>query len=143
MKAHKKADVGYITNYTVANPAAGAGFVVNAPVGMIWRINSLRFQLVTSVVVANRTVLVQVFDGADELGSIISTYVHPASITAVYSLVDGQIFPTALFSSNVGIPWNGRVWVDSGYGLRILVAFMDGADQITDIRGRAEAWFAD
>lgn len=143
MKIHKRADVGYITNFTVANPAAGAGFVVNSPVGIMWKINSLRFQLVTSAAVANRIVLIQVFDGTDELGSIITPMMQPASIGWTYNLVDGLTSTGTVAMWNVSMPWRGEVWINWGYGLRILVDNMDAADQITNIRGRAEAWCAE
>lgn len=140
MSTHKKAQVGLINNYSVANPGAGLGFVVQPPVGEQWLLHSVTFLFTTSAAVANRGVFWTLYDGTQDLGICFTNFIHAASIAVTYSLVRKSV--------NVARQGFGRVedglpddcWINQGFYLRVSVDNIDVADAITNIRGRCEEW---
>jgi len=143
MKIHRRAEIGLFTSIAIASPAAGALFNVLPPTNVIWKLNSLQFMFVTSVAVADRLLRVDLFDGANTIGTIWSTFVHSAGVTRIYNLVDGFTGIPYSIGEYVQFPWRSEIWLNSSFYLQITALNIQAADQFSEIRGRAEAWIDD
>jgi len=124
---------GTVRSITVTTPAAGAQFSLTVPAGVTWILNSVRAQLVTSAVVANRTPDLQVKDAS---GNIVMDAVAGTSQTA--SATDAWVWGPGLFTSttlrqsdSVGIPTGMRL--NAGWVLQMNVFNMDVGDQWSQI----------
>lgn len=67
-----------------AAPVAGADWTYTVPAGQSLSVETLQFSLVTGVTVANRTVMVIIDDGANELWRWVSPVVQAATTTVEY-----------------------------------------------------------
>lgn len=118
----------------VADPAAGANYSVsNTGLGP-WRILSLAFQLVTSAVVANRALSLEVDDGTDTFLRLPAGAVQAASLTVRYGAADGLTGATAVGSvTTVALP-NGGAFLEQGWRLRTVIDNLDASDQLSKLR---------
>lgn len=133
----------------VIRPAAGANLVITGPGRGVWRVESLRFDLVTSAVVANRTVNVVVDDGATEVWRTSAALVQPAGQTVHYCAAPGLDTGGPLATTQrMPLPREGAVLL-AGWRLATTVDLLDVGDQITAIgvlvqefpSGPGPAWY--
>lgn len=102
-----KAPVSYYKVVPVAQPAVGTEFTLTAPGGEYWRVVSLRFTLVTSAAVANRTPRLRVSDGTDVYASHGPVAVQAAGVTLAYSAHEGSAVRAAI-GGEAGLSWPTR-----------------------------------
>jgi hypothetical protein len=131
-----------ITALETTDPAAGAQWSFTVPAGKVWRVVSLRAQLVTDATVANREVTLLVRDvAANVRGSFPATTVWPASQNATITWGAGLAAYAAPATSNtrvVGIPT--PFWALSGWTLESFVTAMQAADNWTAAFLTVEEW---
>lgn len=109
-------------------PAAGAEWSQTVPTGESWQLNTIRFSLVTSVVVANRLASITFDNGtATILGRFPSTQTEPASTTNSYT-ASVDIASSGLLGTEilVSLP---RMQLPGGFRIRSLTTAIDVADQ--------------
>lgn len=128
-----KAPVSYYKTVLVATPAVGSEFALVAPGGEYWRVLSLRFQLVTSAVVANRTPRLNVGDGTDTYASVRAEAVQAAGATLVYSAFEGSRGGVDVGGvANIGWPTRGQL-LQPGHRVASSTALIDVGDQYSAI----------
>lgn len=118
-----------LTVTTGPDPAAGAEWSQTVPVGESWQINSIRFSLTTSAVVANRIPSITFDNGVTVFARYASAASQAASLTTSYTAsVDTP--STALLGTEVviAIP---RIIIPSGYRIRSVTTAIDVADDYT------------
>ena len=77
-----------------ATPAAGQELSITVPSGVVWKIKSIFFQLVTNSTVATRITVLQITDGTNIVfRSMISGAGQAASLTGNYTWAPGQLVP--------------------------------------------------
>lgn len=112
----------------VANPAAGADFLIVVPAGVNWLVRSFRAQLVTAVAVANRQVELRMDDGAGHIFCDISMpAIQAASLTFLYTWSNGL---TAQSTNNIeqnGLPTECRL--PGGFRILTVTTALQAADQ--------------
>lgn len=83
---------GFTQSLAGTNPAAGVEITETVPTNALWRLNSIRFVLVTDATVTNRTVSLHLDDGATSFFSIEAPSVQAASLTYAYTFaIQGAI----------------------------------------------------
>lgn len=110
-------------------PAAGAEAVVTIPGGALWRILAVRFELVTSAVVANRFADIILDDGTTEFWRITLAPAQTASQTRQYFLAPNVGFEDSVFSGTA-IYWplpEGPY--PGGFRIRTATVGIDAGDQ--------------
>lgn len=118
---------------TVANPAAGVATVtVTVPAGQQWQLATFALRLVTSAVVANREVQLQVKDAA---GNVVGTFpapsTQPASFTTLYTWGVGAGIQTSIGGDQtIALP---AFTLQPGWQIVVTVFTMDAADQLSNI----------
>ena len=101
----------------MASPAAGAEWVISAPAGMRWQLQSGQWVLTTSAATGARTVGVQLKDAAfDNLGFVVAPTSQAPSDVANYGLFPGPPSQGQAFLINLGfyqpllIPVGGQMF---------------------------------
>lgn len=117
----------------IPNPIAGQEVTIVADKMAGWLIRSLRFQLVTSAVVANRAVTLSATDTIAEYFRAATGAVQAASLTRVYAGFAGS---AGAVSGGpvvaVGLPSDG-LWLPQGSKLQTITDLLDGTDQFSSI----------
>lgn len=133
-----------IRRENVTNPAAGADFVLTVPGGRIWRLLSLRAQLLTDANAANRNVTLRVDDGNGDFAHYPFNTTHAASIDRRYCWVWG---PTSAFeasgsSGNLVQP-GPQFLLLPGWRLEVVTGNVQAGDQWSAITAMVEEGSAD
>lgn len=135
-----KAPVSYYKVVSVANPAAGAEFTITAPGDQFWRVVSMRFVLVTSAVVANRTPRLNVSDGTDIYASVRADAVQAAGVTLTYSAIEGVIGRQNVGGvANINWPTRGQM-LQPGHQIASSTDLIDVGDQYSAIRALVQSF---
>lgn len=130
----QNADVAYLKQVTIANPAAGADWRHTCPGQGVHRVVAMRAVLTTSAAVANRAVALVLSDGTDDFATIPAGAAIAASQTGVVSTIPG--------APGVGAT-NGPLLLPSptdgflllpGWSLRTATGAIDVADQWSAVR---------
>lgn len=117
----------------IAQPAAGAGFVVRPNQRGLWRVLSIAFDLTTSAVPGNRVVSGAVSDGTSTWQRVTATATQAASLTVHYSGFRGTL-ATAAVGTHAELSWpDGGVVLFPGYGLTVNADGIDAGDQFSNI----------
>lgn len=117
---------------TPANPAAGAQFSISVPPANNWILRSMRFQLITSAAVANRSVVLRIDDGNNNVfADIPAGPVQAASLNITYTLAPGLILQAVGAFVSAGLPQEFRL--AQSWRIRSITANMDVADQFSGI----------
>lgn len=132
---------GYIDHLTPAAPAAGAGLVIPLDPTFVWRPLSLRFQVDTSAAAANRFITV---DYTDPEGNV---WVRNAAGLVVTASTVAQVFDwnaqrtVAEWAANTDVlaPLSD-FFIPGGWQVRVNVANVQAADQLSAIRFYVEKW---
>lgn len=126
---------GYPIQYSVANPAAGAGFTLTIDTRKIIRLMCGAFHLTTSAAVATRYAKLEIFRGAQSMFTWTS-----AEPTTAGQAVAVEISPVS--RSLATIPPDNNQYLaippelilDPMCSIAVTVIGMDAGDQIADIR---------
>lgn len=128
----------YLKVVRVATPAAGADFTITAAEGALWRVRTVRASLVTSAVVANRTVRLVADDGTDEYFRVRAMSSVVGGATVVHSVFPGSPGLTAVGDTLVlAWPTDGLI-LPRGHRLRSLTDLIDVGDQWSGITALVE-----
>lgn len=135
------AGAGYIDHLNPSNPAAGSGLVIPLDPSFVWRPLSLRFQVDTSAAAANRLVTV---DYTDQEGNV---WVRNGVGLVLTASTVAQVFDwnaqrtTAEWAANTDIyaPLSD-FFIPPGWQVRINVANVQAADQVSAVRFYVEKW---
>lgn len=88
-----------LSTLTGTNPAANAELSQTVPAGEVWKVQAIRFTLVTSATVATRTVNLTIDDGTNQVWRSIAPATQTASLTRQYLWMAG-ITSDAGFDAN-------------------------------------------
>jgi hypothetical protein len=133
------AGAGMIQQTVVTNPAAGADWIYQTVALTRQRIQSISAQLVTSAVVANRQVQINLPSGAISGFIAPSPSVQPASTTFRYSFVPG-LNSIALLANLVVVPLPPNLVVNFSQTIRTNTTLIDAGDQWQNIVVLSEDW---
>lgn len=124
----------------VAAPAAGAEWNTAVPSGTAWELLSVRDQLVTSAVVANRvaTLRARDADGA-ELWRIPPVAVQAAGATVRRSYLPAFGYSTAVEHETLGLP-AGPQFLAAGWQVGSITAAIDVGDAYTGVLLVVREW---
>ena len=121
-----------VRSEAIANPAAGAGFVVPPASNQAAKLRSLMFTLTTDIVVANRVPAVQLLD---QNGLVVyqasASAAQAASLVVVYVVSDAFGAPFAAAGVS-GIGWPD-IWLPPNWEVKVTVGAIDVADQVSAI----------
>jgi hypothetical protein len=124
--------------FTITTPAAGAEFSFTNTRGNLLRIDSIAFQLVTSAVVANRSVSLACTDGTNAWWRSPASGVQAASLTQRYAAFPGASpGTTGTIVQVVQLPDEG-LHLHPGFVLSSLTGLIDAGDQYSAILFRAQ-----
>lgn len=113
----------------VANPAAGAEYLVPVPAGRAWELLSFTATLTTSAVVAMRNVRARIVDpGATVVWEPPAVEDQPASFAYRYTYAAGLGYSSNFVVKGGGFP-SPPALMPEGYSLRTLTVAVDAADQ--------------
>lgn len=119
---------GNIRIITGTDPIAGAEMSETVPLGAIWRLMSLRIQLVTSAVAGNRVVQAEFDDGAGNVfGRATPSAVQAASLTFDYTIGSANALGSGA-GGNVGISMSDNVRLPPGSRIRTKTSLLDVGD---------------
>lgn len=109
----------------VAAPAVGAELVIPVPGGVVWKIEAIRAQLVTSATVATRLATMRAGDGSTTPIIMPAGSTQVASLTVVYEWLRG--LSTAAGSGALGISavGFGSALLPGGWQLQTVTANID------------------
>lgn len=130
---------GYVHDVQAGVPAAGADVAETVPTGAMWRLISIRMQLVTSVAVANRFVHLICDDGTNSFFDV----ELPAAVTAgtTIGITAAPNMTTAQAQATfVTIPIPDQLILRAGYRWRTSTTNIDVADQYGNIWYEVEEW---
>lgn len=117
----------------VAPPGAGNQIAIRPDSVAGWLVRTLRFQLVTSAVVANRTVTLSLTDTTREYYRSTAAAVQAASLTRIYTAFAGSAGGAAPGPVvTVDFPSDG-LWIPRGHALNTITDLMDGGDTFSAI----------
>lgn len=133
-----KAPVPYFQVTSLANPAAGAEFILRAPGQGVWRVISVAFLFTASVVVANRRIALLADDQTDIWFAAESTVDVAASAAVRFGAYAGaaSVGLTAVLV-NLPLPTDGLI-LQPGHRLRTSTANIDVGDQYSQIRAQVQ-----
>lgn len=131
---------GVLYNAAIANPGAGMQVNVQPPVNARWRIIGMNTNLITSVAVANRRVLV-VYNGAPGSGLQAQAFsTQAASLTYSYWLSDYGFQPTDTPASAVFVVLPSGLVTARNYYASITASALQAADQFINTLVSVEEW---
>jgi hypothetical protein len=130
---------GLMRNILGTAPAAGANITETVPTGARWMLQSFRFSLTTSLVVANRRVHVLFDDGANIFLDMAAADVVAAALTRNYNLDPAEFARTAQ-DSEIYVPFFPAVLLTAGQRIRTTVTGLDVGDQFTAPRYVVQEW---
>lgn len=117
----------------VATPAAGAEWSVTLPGNQIWEVRSITATLVTSAAVATRRPSLVIDDQTTTFMRLVSGITSAASLTTVWSWVNGYDLETGASGSAVTDPFPADLTLPAGHRIRSVTAAIDVADQWSSI----------
>ena len=128
-----KEAVPYHKVLPLANPAAGANFVITGPGQGGWRLISVRFTLATDANVAGREPALIFDDGTTAAFQTVVRGGQAATTTQDYGTV-----PAAFDGGGAdpfrGLPWPEKgVWLEPGWRVRSAILNIQAGDQISNI----------
>lgn len=132
-----------LLSFAIANPGAGNTFSQVVPDNLVHQCLSVRFQLVTSAVVADRAVSVRIDTGGLLGTPVYMPFTQPANITRNYIFTVGiasadlSAVPTAL-AVQTALPCG--FYAEAGDLIGAEVDNMDVGDVITTIESRVKIW---
>lgn len=132
--------VGNIRTITGTNPATGTDISETVPASAKWRPISFIARLVTSVAVANRTVVFVIDDGANLLQTVVVNATIPASTTWFVSVGQGLQNVTLAGSSVLNACMPMGVFMSSGWRFRTLSTNLQAGDQWGFVQYSVEEW---
>lgn len=115
-----------LTVTTGTDPAAGAEWSQTVPPGESWQINTIRYTLVTSAVVASRLTSITLDNGTTVFARFPSTQTEPASLTNTYT-ASVDVASSGLLGTEILISLP-RIILPSGYRIRSLTTAIDVGD---------------
>lgn len=130
---------GMLRSITGTDPAAGSELSETVPTGARWRLRALRASLVTSAVVANRTVVLFVDDGATAYWTSASPTTQPASQTVPYTV---GVIGTSVNQQGaiyLDVPYGGLV-LPAGHRIRTVTSLLDAGDNWGAPQYQVEEW---
>jgi hypothetical protein len=130
---------GAIRSVAGTTPAAGAELSDTVPTGARWELIAIVATLTTSAVVANRTPVLLLDDGANVVWRVGSAQTQAASTTESYSFGQGTARSGTNPSAVVDILPN-RGALLAGWRIRTLTAGIDVGDQYSAIRYWVREW---
>lgn len=133
--------LGKLVTAKPANPAGGANFNFATPVNTIILPISLQFQLVTDATVANRTPLILVNDGTDNIFITPSPYVQTASLTKIFIAQSGGFLgATAATYLYQTMNLSNLLYMRFGDTFGTIIDGLQAGDAITNIKIRYMQW---
>lgn len=127
--------------FTVAQPAAGAEWSFTVPAGASYRFETLFFTIVTSAVVANRILRLQITDGTNVVYEGSANASLTASATYRFGLARSAPDLVAIgFTTGLFLP---DIWLPAGYVLQTSTPNKDVGDQYSAVRGIVSVSSAD
>lgn len=133
---------GRVVTVNVANPAAGAEWTYTVPPGVVRLLVGACWLLTTSATVANRGVMVELADGANDLlGRWGGNWPEPANSVVNYSLpapIAGQVDATGLTTVLIPVP-RGLMFA-AGWVIRSKTTNLQAADQHSRVFLQFEEW---
>lgn len=106
---------GDIVTYTGSNPAANTEWSETVPTGTMWRILSIRAQLVTDANAANRRVGITITDGTNTVLKENAESVQAASLTHNYNIAPHGSRAVADVEHYIPLPAIDNFWLPAGY----------------------------
>lgn len=130
---------GWLHSVNQAAPAAGADITITVPANTRWRVISGLASLVTSAVVANRTVQLLMDDGATNYARASATVAQTATLTQFYELIG-----ITLQGNNLGsvlyVPGPAGAILPAGHRIKTLTIGLDVGDQWSATELLVEEW---
>lgn len=131
---------GRIAVTSVTSPAAGAEVSAALPARTRWRLISVRTQLVTDLLAADRRIRIQVLSGTTVLWEAENRAVITAGLTRVICASPGQIYNTGGEGITVGIPIPDNLLLNNEMTIRTQTANIQVGDQYSAVVILAEEW---
>lgn len=113
----------------VTTPAAGAEWSVTLPGHQAWAVRSVIATLVTSAAVATRRPSLVIDDQTTTFMRLQSGITSGATLTTVWSWVEGYDLETGAAGTAVTDPFPSGLVLPAGHRLRSVTAAIDAADQ--------------
>lgn len=125
---------------TIPDPAPGAEIIYNCPARHRFKLLSFSCILTTSVVVANRNVILLLTQGPSMLLASNAAFNHVGGLQWIYHFIPGQYQATftAVTDRFVQAPYPFHLF--NGQTFQTMTANLDVADQFSDIRLYAFSW---
>jgi hypothetical protein len=130
---------GRIRSITGTTPGAGVNVSEVVPLGALWRLMAFQVRLVTSAAAATRGMVLTFDDGTNVFASVATTVTQAASLTTVYSFIDGVNGPGTL-GTVVNNPLPREMYLQPNYRIRTAVALLDPGDQLSAPQYLVEEW---
>lgn len=131
---------GALRTITGTSPGAGAEILETVPTRAHWELLSFRYQLVTSVAVASRSLSLQIDDGAAQHSRSAWDTIVAASTTIVvhYSQGFGKPWNDQSGGAYAQLPINNRL--GSAHRIQTVTANIQAADQYSAVRYLVREW---
>lgn len=128
-----RSDRPFYRVHRIANPNAGAEFILQAPGSGLWRVVSLAFALATSAVVGSRRVSLRADDGTSTFFlSIAATDVAAGASVLCGAFAGGGVAGLGTEALTLGLPTDG-LYLAPGFALRTVTDAIDVGDQYSAI----------
>ncbi len=133
---------GAVVTFITADPAAGAQIVATVQSFQAWTIQTMRFTLVTSAVVATRRVHVVFDDGASVFYDVAANDTQAASLTRNYNVAPFGYQPTAQ-DNEIYISIPPTELTSAGWRMRTTLTNGDAGDDFSAAVLSTEQWAED
>jgi len=132
-------DVGRIRTIVGTNPAAGVEISETVPAAARWKLRTFGFTLVTSAVVANRTPVLTIDDGANIIWETGNNVAQTATQTAKYRAGIGVPL-TTIGALTYQLPLPSDLPLLAGYRIRTVTGLIDVGDDYAAPIYEVEEW---
>jgi len=125
-----------------ANPAAGAELSLDVPIGEVWRVQSVAFQLVTSATVANRKPHIQFLSNGMIAAACYNDFIQTATQTINYAATTyAQPAQTAADGTDFPIAIPHGLLLHSGDTIQTVTTALQAGDNYSFMQVNVEMWF--
>jgi hypothetical protein len=119
---------GRLMTVTGSNPAAGAECSDTVPNGQIWKIQTIRLNLVTTAVVANRFVHLVINDGTNDIADFFTTVAQVISTNYFYTLSRVATNSEGVQDNDIAMIFQSDIIVPEGFIIKTITTGLDGGD---------------
>jgi hypothetical protein len=129
---------GLIRSVLGTNPGAGVEITETVPAGVMWRLSSIAFRLVTDATAGNRQVILRLDDGSSTFADIPAPAVQIALLDVGYTFGDGLTSFASAFDQIAPTPRG--VLLQAGWRIRTLTTNLQAGDNFGAPEFNIEEW---